>query len=218
VYGLGASRAAAMLAGALIATTATGITYAATSGHGAKACESGKGVLALLDKHGKCPSGYTKTNIGAEGPRGPKGASGGPGPTASAFAKEIVQSPAASDPTQEVIATNDSGTNITVSGPMATSFDGRALVDAEVTLVPGESGAAGDCLVVQDDTTTAKTVTDPPVAGGYNIAVGDQQTIFAVSESGVVAGDSYVYSFVCTNSSGSVGSYSGDINVVATPN
>jgi hypothetical protein len=75
--GLGRSRAAAvLLAGALIATMATGITYAATSGGGAKACESTKGALALLSKKEKCPAHDRKVTLGATGPRGLRGRQG----------------------------------------------------------------------------------------------------------------------------------------------
>jgi hypothetical protein len=53
----------------LAATAATGITYAATSAHGVKACTNGKGDLSLL-AGGKCTSGAHRVTLGAQGPRG----------------------------------------------------------------------------------------------------------------------------------------------------
>jgi hypothetical protein len=81
---------------ALIAALgATGVTYAATSGTPKlHACANSAGVLALLNSKGKCPSGFTKVTLNAQGvagstgpagPRGlagPSGASGAQGPAA----------------------------------------------------------------------------------------------------------------------------------------
>lgn len=64
---------AVMLAGTFTAGVATAV---ASSGSGARACESSKGVLALLSKKSKCPAHDRKVTLGATGPRGPRGARG----------------------------------------------------------------------------------------------------------------------------------------------
>ena len=58
------------------ATLATGVTFAATSTHGVKACANSKEMLRLLTSHNHCPHGYHKTTIGARGKTGAKGATG----------------------------------------------------------------------------------------------------------------------------------------------
>jgi hypothetical protein len=92
MFGRGASKyGAGLIAAALVATMASGITYAATASGGATACVNKAGVLALVGKHGKCSRGYTKTKLGARGARGLQGAKGpkgdpgiaGPGAQAS---------------------------------------------------------------------------------------------------------------------------------------
>jgi hypothetical protein len=84
VVGRGASNAGiGLVAGALIATMATGITYAATTSSGAKACVDSQGRLALLNSHGKCARGYHEFTLGAKGAKGaagPRGIQGVPGP------------------------------------------------------------------------------------------------------------------------------------------
>jgi Collagen triple helix repeat (20 copies) len=75
-----ANLGAGVVAGALIATMATGITYAATTSHGVHACVSKKDQLGLPNKHGKCAAGYTATTLGARGPAGARGRAGARGP------------------------------------------------------------------------------------------------------------------------------------------
>jgi hypothetical protein len=65
-----------LVAGALIATMATGITYASTTGGGARACVNSQGRLALLNSHGKCASGYRTFTLGARGSKGEPGPRG----------------------------------------------------------------------------------------------------------------------------------------------
>jgi hypothetical protein len=80
MFGQGASRVGSgLVAGALIATMATGITFAAITSGGASACVTKKGALALLTKHGKCAKGEHKVSLGAHGPRGLRGARGAAG-------------------------------------------------------------------------------------------------------------------------------------------
>jgi hypothetical protein len=64
---------AVMLAGTFTAGVATAVS---TAGSGARACESSKGVLALLSKKSKCPAHDRKVTLGATGPRGPRGTQG----------------------------------------------------------------------------------------------------------------------------------------------
>ncbi len=71
---------AVTIAGLAVATAATGITYAATTGGTAvHACRNSAGTLRLIDSHGHCPSNYTKVWISERGPRGPRGYRGLPG-------------------------------------------------------------------------------------------------------------------------------------------
>ena len=79
--GPGTSKVAAgFVAGALIATMATGITYAATNRGGVKACTNSDGVLRLLSADGRCPAGFSFAKLGARGPAGPAGVTGPRGP------------------------------------------------------------------------------------------------------------------------------------------
>lgn len=73
---------AVLAAGVAIAGVATGITYAATSisGGTVHACRDAKGVLALLNSHGHCPSHFVKVTLNQQGPRGKTGKTGKTGP------------------------------------------------------------------------------------------------------------------------------------------
>jgi hypothetical protein len=67
----------AAVIGVLIAgTLGAGVTYAATSSKGVKACESSKGYLAVASSKGKCPKHTKAVTIGARGARGLTGAKG----------------------------------------------------------------------------------------------------------------------------------------------
>jgi hypothetical protein len=121
----------AVLAAALVATMATGITYAASSRSGARACVNSKHVLRLLKKHGTCPQGYHTTTIGAKGAtgaRGAKGATGAPG------AKGATGAPGAAGPTGTQGATGPAGP-VGPQGNAATKL--WATVAADGTLTGG---------------------------------------------------------------------------------
>lgn len=75
----------ALVAGtlAIVAASASTITYAATNGTtDVAACTNSAGTLRLLDSKGKCASGYSKVTIAQEGPQGPAGPQGKAGPGA----------------------------------------------------------------------------------------------------------------------------------------
>jgi Collagen triple helix repeat (20 copies) len=70
-----------LLSSCLIATLATGVTYAASSRSSSfKACADPSGQLALLSKQHKCAKGYSEVTLGASGPKGDRGATGAAGP------------------------------------------------------------------------------------------------------------------------------------------
>ena len=86
---------AVVAAGIAIAGTATGITYAATSGSTTGkviACRDAKGVLALLNSHGHCPAHFVKVAINEQGPRGPRGPRGPIGPAGPGAVRLAVRS------------------------------------------------------------------------------------------------------------------------------
>jgi hypothetical protein len=69
-----------VLAVLLIGTFTAGVATAVSpSRSGARACESSKGVLALLSKKSKCPAHDRKVTLGATGPRGLRGLPGDKG-------------------------------------------------------------------------------------------------------------------------------------------
>jgi hypothetical protein len=131
----GSTIGAGIIAGALLVTLTTGITYATTSGSGAKACVNSKAVLRLLKSDGKCPSGYSKTTFGAQGPKGDKGVRGPKGEPGPAVAPhlyyDLVQS-SASLPTSSVAPI------ATVAVPAGT-YEVDFVVDIQATV--GTTGA-----------------------------------------------------------------------------
>jgi len=66
--------AAIVFVATLAAGVASEVTYAATAtSSGARACETGAGVLELLKGNGTCPAGSSPAVLGAQGPAGPAG-------------------------------------------------------------------------------------------------------------------------------------------------
>jgi hypothetical protein len=105
------------LAVAIVATASVGVTYAATSRHDAKACETSKGYLALASAKGHCPKHTSKVTLGEQGPRGERGAPGRAGGVG---------------PSDVFVATDRSGTTLSTSD-----------VVASLSLAPGTYAMTG---------------------------------------------------------------------------
>jgi hypothetical protein len=58
-----------LLAVAIVATTAVGVTFASSASHGVRACATRKGVLVTASKKDKCPKGDHKVTVGKQGAR-----------------------------------------------------------------------------------------------------------------------------------------------------
>lgn len=78
--------AAAVVLTGVAALAGSGITLAASSSAGYKACASKSGALSLLKK-GQCKPGSAAVMLGAQGPQGPQGAQGPQGPKGDDGAK-----------------------------------------------------------------------------------------------------------------------------------
>ena len=142
-----------------VAVIASGVTYAATSGSSAvKACANSKGVLRLLDAHGRCPKHYSKISLNQRGPRGRAGARGpaGPGATSLSVGSTVGLVTKESKPiggttlTVEVLcnpANEESQVyvNLDAAGP-AFSFEGTASTDGTGSILY-EDPAGGSAVV-----------------------------------------------------------------------
>ncbi len=103
-------------------------------------CVSRKGQLTVLKPGKKCTKGQAAIAWNQRGAKGNPGAPGTPGPTASSFASFSPSSPVAIDPagvSVPVMSLTD-GTN---GGLITTTFSGRILVNASISLATTTAAA-----------------------------------------------------------------------------
>jgi hypothetical protein len=149
------------MAAGLVATMTAGVTYAATTTSGAKACTNPHGVLRLLKANGKCPHGYSKTTIGKQGPAGADGATGPQGP--------VGPGAGATGPAGPAGAKGDTGP----AGPagVATANDVYSVYDESGATPASISLPAGNYLIslsIEESANVAKG----PAGGAYFVAGG----------------------------------------------
>jgi hypothetical protein len=201
-----------ILAGALIATMATGVTFAASKHPDAKACTNSHGVLRLLNGHGKCAKGFHKSTLGAQGPKGSKGAPGAPG------AKGDIgpQGPGAMSSSVDTdVTTEVDGTTVTIDGlsvtakcvPVASTLgaplqqatlslndsnaylvDGEALVHDSGLANGAEAGPANTKFTSGSDEITYETSGSSSVVSGALQAPGTADNEYLSSDLQVEAG------------------------------
>jgi hypothetical protein len=186
------------LALAIAATACVGVTYASASRHGAKACVTSKGYLALRSAKGNCPRHTRKVTLGKQGAAGPPGKRGPAGPSNGyvattrntpvyPFGSTTVASLRLPAGSYSLIGAVDSSTNFTepgsviecelVSGDKSTVQYWANLPAAYVasgTTVPGQAG-----LSVPGSLTlpAAGTVALVCAGSGGNPAVGTLQAV-----------------------------------------
>jgi Collagen triple helix repeat (20 copies) len=195
---------AGFIAGALVATMATGITYAATGNSGAKACTNGKGVLRLLNAHHHCPSGYSKTTIGAKGAKGARGLQGIQGEQGLQGVRgeqglqgekgdQGIQGEQGEQGPGALVSyatnSNDGGSQIFLPGSNLRAYVNCTPNSAQGTLleIDGEGGAGG----AQQYSVTGSIFTDLPAGGNAGLtwhtgvqdfSSGDNQVDYSVND------------------------------------